>query len=84
MLWVRLPPEPVDNNTPSGSSLECSPPCQGVRRCPERGDFVGSTPTLVTDNLIPWSNGDDACVTYPLQNRPNRPTAGPIGPVSRT
>src|SRR5437660_1645943 len=24
---------------------------------------VGSTPTSVTTNLIPWSNGEDACVT---------------------
>ena len=24
---------------------------------------VGSTPTSVTDNLIPWSNGEDAWVT---------------------
>ena len=24
---------------------------------------VGSTPTSVTDSLIPWSNGEDTCVT---------------------
>ena len=24
---------------------------------------VGSTPTSVTDNLIPWSNGEDTCAT---------------------
>ena len=24
---------------------------------------VGSTPTSVTDNMIPWSNGEDAWVT---------------------
>ena len=24
---------------------------------------MGSTPTSVTDNTIPWSNGDDTCVT---------------------
>ncbi len=24
---------------------------------------VGSTPTLVTGKTIPWSNGEDACVT---------------------
>src|SRR5262245_2417257 len=24
---------------------------------------VGSTPTSVTDNLVPWSNGEDTCVT---------------------
>ena len=29
----------------------------------EPGDSVGSTPTSVTDNTIPWSNGDDTCVT---------------------
>jgi hypothetical protein len=23
---------------------------------------VGSTPASVTENLIPWSNGEDACV----------------------
>ena len=30
MLWVRVPPEP--SITPSWSSLECSPPCQGGDR----------------------------------------------------
>jgi hypothetical protein len=29
----------------------------------EPGDFVGSTPTSVTDNMIPWSNGKDAWMT---------------------
>ena len=28
MLWVRLPPEPLANNTSSRSSQECSPRCQ--------------------------------------------------------
>ena len=31
-------------------------------RCPGRGDFVGSTPTSVTD-AIPWSSGKDAWMT---------------------
>ena len=35
---------------------------QAKRRGREPRDFVGSTPTLVTD-MIPWSNGEDACVT---------------------
>ncbi len=30
---------------------------------PRTCDFVGSTPTLVTNNMIPWSNGEDACPT---------------------
>ena len=32
MLRVRIPPELLENNTPSWSSLECSPPCQGGGR----------------------------------------------------
>ena len=24
---------------------------------------MGSTPTSINDNLVPWSNGNDTCVT---------------------
>ena len=36
------------------------------RRGREPRDFVGSTPTSVTDNLIPWSNGED---TWPTSRK---------------
>ena len=48
MLWVRLPPGPLDNNTPSWSSLECSPPCQGGGRRfkSDRGCLYGAVRQL--------------------------------------
>ena len=32
MLWVRLPPEPLESTMPSWSSLECSPACHAGDR----------------------------------------------------
>ena len=32
MLWVRVPPEPLEYILSSWSSLECSPPCHGGDR----------------------------------------------------
>ena len=44
MLRVRIPPELLENNTPSWSSLECSPPCQGGGRRfkSDRGCLLGT------------------------------------------
>ncbi len=58
MLWVRLPPGPLENNTPSWSSLECSPPCQGGGRRfkSDRGCLHGAVRQLgrATDFKRPW------------------------------
>ena len=52
MLWVRVPPELLERNTSSRSSLECSPPCHG-------GD-VGSNPIEDADmtRYAIWQSGE--------------------------
>ena len=52
MLWVRVPPELLQRNTSSRSSLECSPPCHG-------GD-VGSNPIEDADTAryAIWQSGE--------------------------
>ncbi len=58
MLWVRIPPGPLEYNTPSWSSLECSPPCHGGGRRfkSDRGCLDGAVRQLgrATDFKSPW------------------------------
>ena len=58
MLWVRIPPGPLEDNTPSWSSLECSPPCHGGGRRfkSDRGCLNGAVRQLgrATDFKRPW------------------------------
>ena len=58
MLWVRPPPEPLEINTSSQSSQECSPPCHGGDRGfkSHRGRLTTwrGTPTGRAAKLKPW------------------------------
>lgn len=55
------PPDPLLNNG-RVCKLAKRSPTNAARRCPERGDFAGSTPASVTD-MIPWSSGEDTWMT---------------------
>ena len=48
MLWVRVPPEPLETRTPLWSSPECSPPCHGGDRRfkSDRGRFCSAVRKL--------------------------------------